>query len=103
MYSLRVSADSVSLSEARAALPHLLDRVAAGAEVTITRHGRPVAVLVSPEALRIRRAGRALSAAAGIADLLGEAGSRPLATGGGLAPSRAKKLLIEVDRGRSGR
>jgi prevent-host-death family protein len=34
------------VSEARAALPEVLDRVGAGEDVTITRHGRPVAVVV---------------------------------------------------------
>src|SRR3954466_843032 len=45
-------AKRVSVSEARAALPALLDEVAQGEEVTITRHGRPVAVLVRPRRLR---------------------------------------------------
>ncbi|TAL45303.1 MAG: type II toxin-antitoxin system Phd/YefM family antitoxin [Salinibacterium sp.] len=36
----------LSLSEARARLPELLDRVAAGEEVHITRHGKHAAVLV---------------------------------------------------------
>jgi prevent-host-death family protein len=36
----------LSLSEARARLPELLDRVAAGETVTITRHGKPAAALV---------------------------------------------------------
>lgn len=36
----------LSLSEARARLPELLDRVAAGETVHITRHGTPVATLV---------------------------------------------------------
>lgn len=38
--------DSYSLSEARANLPLLLNMVAEGEEVTITRHGHPVAVVV---------------------------------------------------------
>ncbi len=38
---------TLSLSEARARLPELLDRVAAGDEVHITRHGAEAAVLVS--------------------------------------------------------
>jgi prevent-host-death family protein len=38
---------SYSLTEARAKLPLLLHRVADGEEITITRHGRPTAVLVS--------------------------------------------------------
>lgn len=44
-------------------MPSLLDRVTSGDEITITRHGRPVAVLVRPDALRIRRAEAATEAA----------------------------------------
>ena len=64
---------SMTVSEARAALPELLSRVEDGEEVTITRHGRPVAVLVRPDALRSRQARAALEEAARIHDLLGEA------------------------------
>jgi len=39
----------MTISEARAALPEVLTRVAAGEEITITRHGRPVAVVVKPD------------------------------------------------------
>lgn len=39
---------SMTTTEARAALHALLARVARGDEVTITRHGRPVAVVVRP-------------------------------------------------------
>ena len=39
---------TMTVSEARAALPEVLDRVAEGEEVTITRHGRAVAVVVHP-------------------------------------------------------
>jgi prevent-host-death family protein len=38
--------ESLSLTDARAQLPQLLDRVAAGESFTITRHGANVAVLV---------------------------------------------------------
>jgi antitoxin (DNA-binding transcriptional repressor) of toxin-antitoxin stability system len=48
----------------------LLSRVEGGAEVTITRHDRPVAVLVRPDALRSRQAAAALEEAARIHDLL---------------------------------
>ena len=37
--------DSVSLAEAKAQLSAIIDRVEAGEEVTITRHGKPVARL----------------------------------------------------------
>ena len=39
----------LTISEARAALPEVLNRVAEGEEITITRHGRPVAVVVRPD------------------------------------------------------
>lgn len=39
----------MTISEARAALPEVLDRVAEGEEITITRHGRPVAVVTRPD------------------------------------------------------
>jgi prevent-host-death family protein len=45
---------TLTVSQARASLPELLTRVEAGEEVTITRHGRPVAVLVRPDTLRSR-------------------------------------------------
>ena len=38
--------ESLSLTDARAQLPQLLDRVSAGESFTITRHGAPVAALV---------------------------------------------------------
>ncbi|WP_434056376.1 type II toxin-antitoxin system Phd/YefM family antitoxin [Georgenia sunbinii] len=47
---------TISASVARQTLPAQLDRVEAGEEVAITRHGRVVAVLVRPDALRARRA-----------------------------------------------
>jgi antitoxin (DNA-binding transcriptional repressor) of toxin-antitoxin stability system len=39
----------MTASEARAALPEVLTRVAQGEEVTITRYGSPVAVVVRPD------------------------------------------------------
>jgi antitoxin (DNA-binding transcriptional repressor) of toxin-antitoxin stability system len=39
----------MTISEARAALPDVVNRVAEGEEVTITRHGRPAAVMVRPD------------------------------------------------------
>jgi prevent-host-death family protein len=38
--------ESLSLTDARAQLPQLLDRVAAGESFAITRHGAPIAALV---------------------------------------------------------
>jgi antitoxin (DNA-binding transcriptional repressor) of toxin-antitoxin stability system len=39
----------MTLSEARAALPEVVTRAAAGEEITITRYGSPVAVVVRPD------------------------------------------------------
>ena len=91
---------SVSVSEARASLPQLLDRVLDGEEVTITRHGKPVAVMVRPDVLRVRRAESALAAAAKIRELLEESRREPLVPGT-LTPERAEELIAEVRAGRS--
>lgn len=73
---------STTVSAARATLPALLARVAEGEEVTLTRHGLPVAVLVRPDALRARRAEPAFAAARELDDLLAAARHEPLSTGG---------------------
>ncbi len=90
----------VSVSEARAGLPQLLDRVIEGEEVTITRHGKAVAVVVRPDVLRARRAEGAWAAAEHIADLLAESRHRPLTLGPTLTADRAEVLVegIRADR-----
>jgi prevent-host-death family protein len=94
---------TMSASEARAALPELLNRVEDGEEVTITRHGQPVAVLVRPDALRVRRAEAALDDAARIHDLLAEAAAAPLPEGSGLTKQRAEELIAEIRASRDAR
>jgi prevent-host-death family protein len=39
---------SIGSYEAKTHLPRLLDEVAAGERITITKHGRPVAMLIPP-------------------------------------------------------
>ena len=90
---------TMTSSEARAALPTLLDRVAAGEEVTITRHGQPVAVLVRPDSLRSRRADAALASAEKLRTLLA-AGRHISVIAGGVTDARAEELIAEVDAGR---
>ncbi len=46
--------ESIGAFEAKTHLPKLLDRVARGESVTITRHGKPVAALVPAETDRTR-------------------------------------------------
>ena len=52
--------DTIGAFEAKTHLPKLLDRVARGESITITRHGRPVAHLVPVESDR-RRARQAVA------------------------------------------
>lgn len=90
---------TMTVSEARAALPEVLDRVAGGEEVTITRHGRPVAVVVRPDILWSRRARGALEDAERIHGLLAEAAAAS-PDGPGLTAERAEQLIAEIRAGR---
>ena len=94
---------TLTVSEARASLPELLTRVEGGEEITITRHGRAVAVVVRPDALRSRRAERALAEADQIHQLLAEARTTPLTESGGVSAERAEELIAEVRAGRRAR
>lgn len=50
--------DAVGLFEAKTRLSALVDRVARGEEITITKHGTPVAVLVPAGNIRRRDPGK---------------------------------------------
>jgi PHD/YefM family antitoxin component YafN of YafNO toxin-antitoxin module len=91
---------TMTVSEARAALPEVLDRVADGEEVTITRHGRPVAVMVRPDVLWSRRSRAVLDDAERIHTLLAEAAA---AEGPGLTAQRAEELIAGIRAGRDAR
>jgi hypothetical protein len=108
----------MTVSEARAALPEVLDRVAGGEEVTITRHGRPVAVVIRPDILWARRVGGALDDADRIHELLTEAAAAPLPAGmgpggtgltaagptaTGPTAERAEELIAAIRAGRDAR
>lgn len=93
----------MTVTQARSALAQVLDRVLAGEEVTITRRGRPVAVVVRPDALRARRADSALVAAGAVRELLEKGRADPLPARGGLTEERAEALLAEVRAARSAR
>lgn len=95
-----MSSQSVTVSEARAALPSILDRVSAGDEVTITRHGRAVAVVVRPDSLRARRIGSVLVEAGKVRRLLDHAGASAIPAEG-LSPERAEELVADVTDGRA--
>lgn len=93
---------TISASSARQTLPAQLDRVEAGEEISITRHGRVVAVLVSPASLRERRAPDALHHADHLAQRLEQARSAPIhpAT---LTASQAEELVAAVRTDRRSR
>lgn len=86
---------TVNATEARASLPELLDRVGEGEEITITRHGRPVAVLVPPSLLRSRRL-EDLDARVRRLDELMEKGRHRTLSGPGISPERAEQLVREL-------
>jgi prevent-host-death family protein len=94
---------TMTVSEARAGLPELLTRVEEGEEITITRHGRAVAVLIRPDALRVRRAERVLADAEKIHQLLEAARTAPLTGSGGVSEGRAEELITDVQAGRRAR
>jgi antitoxin (DNA-binding transcriptional repressor) of toxin-antitoxin stability system len=93
---------AISVSEARAKLPQVLLLVEAGDEVVLTRHGRDVAVIVRPDALRPRRGSHAIDAAARVRERLDAARRAPLPTEG-LSPEAAESLVREIRADRDAR
>lgn len=91
------------VSKARAALPLILQRVLAGEEVTLTRHGEPVAVIVRPDSLRVRRAGERLRDAERVRDLLASGRQAELRRRPTITRKQADALLADVEATRSGR
>jgi prevent-host-death family protein len=87
---------TVGISEARATFPQILEKVTEGEEVTITRHGRAVAVIIRPDALRARRAEAALDSAEAIRDLLADAGARALGSSPVLTKGRAEEMVDDL-------
>ncbi len=75
----------------------------AGEEVTITRHGEAVAVVVGPDALRARRADEALADAERLRRILDRARIVPLAEAPTMSPDRADALIADVAAARAAR
>ena len=103
MYTTDMS--TMSVSQARAALPDVFDRVSAGEEITITRHGRAVAVAVAvrPDAISVRRADQALAEAERLRDLLERGRGTRLSDASALSAERADELVADVAAGRAAR
>jgi prevent-host-death family protein len=103
MAAITVDVESVPVSEARAKLPELLTRVEGGDAITITRHGRAVAILVPPELWHRRSRAAVLEDARKIREMLDEARAVPLPATGGLSAERAEELVAEIRADREGR
>ncbi len=93
---------NVTVSQARAALPEIVRRVTGGEEITITRHGKAVAVVVRPDALRVRRAGSAFERAVVIRELLAAGRSIPVDAAPALGQGEAEVMIdgLRAERSR---
>lgn len=91
---------TMTVSEARATWAQLLDHVLQGDEVTLTRHGRPVAVVVHPDLLKVRRADDALAAAERLRRRMDDARQRPLSPGTVITAEWADEHVAEIRAGR---
>lgn len=98
LYTLRMT--TISASKARQSLPAQLDRVEAGDEVAITRHGRVVAILINPEQLARHRAAEAWRQADSYGALLSQAREEPLKSAP-VSTQRAEELVGEIRTDRS--
>jgi antitoxin (DNA-binding transcriptional repressor) of toxin-antitoxin stability system len=85
----------MTVSQARAALPELLTRVEDGEEIMITRHGRPVAVLVRPDVVR-PCASSIIEESARIHELVESAARAELPSDGVMTVARAEELIGEI-------
>ena len=91
---------TVTVSQARGAISHLVDRVLEGEEVMLTRYGRPVAVLVRPDRLASRRDADSLDPSVVIDYALSQGKKAHLA---GLSVERAEALVAGVRASRARR
>lgn len=92
------------MSKARADLARIVERVTEGEEITLTRRGEAVAVVVRPDALRVRRAAEVLTAAADLQEALRQGKSTRLADDHpGLDERRAEALIDYVRESRTNR
>ena len=64
--------------------------------MTITRHGKPVAVLLAPQALRARGRSRVFELAAQVRKELEQARDQPVETVKGLPPEWAEELVAQI-------
>lgn len=87
---------TVSVSEARANLRGVLERVKAGEELALTQHGDVVAILLHPSQARARRQSPLLDAGVRRLEDLLEARRHLAGRGAGISAARAQKLTAGV-------
>ena len=93
----------MTVSEARAALPEVLNRVEAGEQVTITRHGRAVAVVVRPDTMwHLPQADDLTAQAEQLQRIIKMAGEREMVPGG-ISIEYAEELVADIRAGRDSR
>jgi len=98
---IRPMGRTLSVSEARAALPEILERVTRGEEITLTRHGQAVAVVVRPDLLRVRKGEGVLASAADLRQRLEGARGMRRPAAKGASRKRADALVAELRTSRS--
>ncbi len=74
-----------------------------GDEVTLTRHGKPVAVIVRPDTLRTRRTANVDAVIDDLSEMLRAGARQPLAGSAMLSPKDGERLLQEIASSRSER
>lgn len=84
-----------TVSAARAALPEIIRQVEAGEEVRLTRHSAVVAVIVRPDALKVRRAAPSIDQANELRDRLVQAAGWTQPPGG-IDRDRAEELAADI-------
>ena len=89
----------LTVTQARAKLPLLIDQIQSGQKVILTRHGEAVAVMISPDAAMRYRNAAIWEQADSLLARLEEARKQPLATAE-VASARADELVsaIRVER-----
>ena len=94
---------TMATTKARADLPRLLDLVEQGERVEITRRGRTVAVLASPDDVRKPRAATLLADAEAQARALDALRAHPAPITPVIGADRAAELVAHIREGRETR
>ncbi len=94
---------TMTVTEARAALPDVVDRVLAGEEITLTRHGVAVAVVVRPDVLGVRRADVLIGLSLDVKNVIEQGRRTAMSSKPTLTVAQAESLVAEVKASRAQR